>query len=94
MNKNLQVGPAFPRLIGELAAIHAGQADVGHQQIDPLLGAQDPQARRSIDGLVRPVALFGEHLQDHAAHHRFILDHQHGLAGGGMFGRLERPASC
>ena len=52
------------------------------------VAAQDPQARWSIDRLERPVALFGEHLQDHAAHHRLVLDHQHGFAGGGTFGRL------
>ncbi len=87
MKRIFRLGPGFARLIGELAAVHAGQTDIGHQQIDPRMGAQDAQARRSVDGLERPVTLFPEHLQDHPAHHRLVLDHQHGLTGGGMFGR-------
>ncbi len=50
------------------------------------LAAQDLQARGAVDGLERPVALLAQHLQDHAAHHRLVLDHQHGLAGSGVRG--------
>ena len=38
------------------------------------------------DRLQRAVALLAQHLEDDAAHHRLVLDHQHGFAGGGMFG--------
>ena len=88
--QDFQIRPGFARLIGDLAAVHAGQADVGDQQIDPLARAQDFQARRAIDGFERPIALLAQHLHDHAAHDRLVLDHQHGLAGGGM-SRPPRP---
>ncbi len=44
--EDLQAGPGFPRLIGELAAVHPGQADIGYQQIDPLAGSPDIEAGR------------------------------------------------
>src|SRR5438445_13712713 len=48
--KDLEAGPGFARLIGELAAVDAGQADVGVQQSDALAGSQDSQSRRSTEG--------------------------------------------
>src|SRR3981189_1819 len=33
--KNLQAGPGFPRLIGELTAVHAGQSAAGCPRIVP-----------------------------------------------------------
>src|SRR5258706_732776 len=88
--KDLQAGPGFPRLIRELAAVDAGQADVGDQEIDPLSGSPDAQPRRSIDGFECPVTLLAKHLQDYPAHHRLVLDHQHGLAGRSMSGGPDR----
>ena len=38
--QNLQPGPRFARLVGELAAVDAGQADVGDQQVDLLVRAR------------------------------------------------------
>jgi hypothetical protein len=64
----------------ELAAIHAGQADIADQQIDALGAFDDGQRFGGVAGLEGLVAQVVEHFDDEGTDHGFVLDDQDGFA--------------
>jgi hypothetical protein len=85
-----QCGQHFARGIGELAAIEAaGQADIGHQQVQPPAGrVEQPQGLRPVAGLQDLVAEFAQRFSGEGADHRLVVDEQEpgGAAGGRRHG--------
>ncbi|KAF1853937.1 hypothetical protein Lal_00005148 [Lupinus albus] len=67
--------------IDHLAAVHAaGQADVGHHQIDARVGLQHPQPGGAVCRLDRGIAEVAQQIHHHQAQARLVVHHQNGLA--------------
>ena len=88
--EHAQAGAPRARGVGHLPAVElAGQADVGDQQIDPLLRLQHGQRRRTVADRRDPVAEAFELLGDQQADRFLVLDQQHAFAVA-AFGRPGR----
>ncbi len=90
--QHLQAGASRGGDFCQLAAVHAGQADVRHQQINVGGGVDDLQGRLCITHLDVVVAQVLQHRNDDRPHTLLVFDHQHGFAGSevGHLRRLRR----
>jgi hypothetical protein len=87
--KHLEVRPPPLGCVSDLLARQRTRQDhVGQQQVDPGAIVESGQGFPAIPGQSRPVTQLPQLLHDEIAHHRVVLDHQHGLVAGLVqFGR-------
>ena len=75
--EHLQIGAGHTCSVGHLAAVHRpGQADVGHQKIDPGIGLEHSKSGWAVDGLDGTIAKILQRFGHQHPNAGLIVDHQ------------------